>query len=57
MCSLAGAFLVARPSLSRGFFARTVILLLRHNEDGAFSYFQTSRTITLTYVVAIPSGE
>ena len=35
MSSLAGTFLVARRSLSRGFFARTVILLLRHDEDGA----------------------
>ena len=36
MSSLAGTFLVARPSFSRGFFARNVILLLRHDEDGAF---------------------
>ena len=36
MSSLAGNFLVARTSLRDGFFARTVILLLRHDEDGAF---------------------
>lgn len=36
MSSLEGNFLVARGSLRDGFFARTVILLLRHNEEGAF---------------------
>jgi putative transcriptional regulator len=34
--SLAGSFLVARSSLRDPNFARTVILLMAHNEDGAF---------------------
>jgi putative transcriptional regulator len=34
--SLAGSFLVARPSLRDPNFARTVIFLMAHNEDGAF---------------------
>jgi putative transcriptional regulator len=36
MSSLAGTFLVARASLRDGFFARSVILLLEHDENGAF---------------------
>jgi putative transcriptional regulator len=36
MSTLAGNFLVARSSLRDGMFARTVILLLEHDEDGAF---------------------
>lgn len=36
MTSLAGSFLVARSTLNDGFFGQTVILLLQHNEDGAF---------------------
>jgi putative transcriptional regulator len=34
--SLAGSFLVARPVLRDPNFARTVVLLLAHNDDGAF---------------------
>lgn len=34
--SLAGSFLIARPTLRDPSFARTVVLLLAHNEDGAF---------------------
>src|SRR4051812_44444903 len=34
--SLAGSFLVARPSLLDPNFARTVVFLLAHSEDGAF---------------------
>src|SRR5437763_15200212 len=34
--SLAGSFLVARHVLRDPNFARTVVLLLAHNEDGAF---------------------
>ncbi|HZT82617.1 MAG TPA: YqgE/AlgH family protein [Gemmataceae bacterium] len=36
MSSLAGSFLVARPLLRDPNFARTVVLLLAHNDDGAF---------------------
>jgi putative transcriptional regulator len=36
MSSLTGSFLVARSSLRDGMFARTVILLLEHDEEGAF---------------------
>jgi putative transcriptional regulator len=36
MKSLAGSFLVARPSLREPTFAQTVILLLAHNDEGAF---------------------
>jgi putative transcriptional regulator len=36
MSSLAGTLLVARPPLRDTFFARTVILLLQHGDDGAF---------------------
>lgn len=36
MPSLAGSFLIARPTLTDGFFHRTVILLLQHGPDGAF---------------------
>ncbi|MBX3424376.1 MAG: YqgE/AlgH family protein [Pirellulales bacterium] len=35
MKSLAGKFLVASPHLKDPNFARTVVLMLRHNEDGA----------------------
>jgi putative transcriptional regulator len=34
--SLAGQFLVATPSMEDPRFARTVILMARHNKDGAF---------------------
>jgi putative transcriptional regulator len=34
--SLAGQFLVATPSMEDPRFARTVILIARHNKDGAF---------------------
>src|SRR5262245_28655997 len=34
--SLAGQFLVATPSMEDQRFARTVILIARHNKDGAF---------------------
>jgi putative transcriptional regulator len=34
--SLAGSFLVAQPSLIDPNFLRTVVLILAHNEDGAF---------------------
>src|SRR5918912_4546216 len=34
--SLAGSFLVARPSLRDPNFERTVVLLLAHSADGAF---------------------
>jgi len=34
--SLAGSFLVARPSLMDPNFARTVVFLLAHSEEGAF---------------------
>jgi len=36
MLSVAGSFLVARPSLEDGFFGRSVILMLQHGQDGAF---------------------
>lgn len=36
MSSLAGSFLVARPTLDDGFFGRTVVLMLQHGADGAF---------------------
>ncbi len=36
MSALAGAFLVARPTLRDGFFSRTVVLLLQHGDEGAF---------------------
>jgi putative transcriptional regulator len=36
MSSLAGTFLVARPSLRDPFFGRAVVLLLQHSEEGAF---------------------
>jgi putative transcriptional regulator len=36
MSALAGAFLVARPTLRDGFFSRTVVLLLKHGSEGAF---------------------
>jgi putative transcriptional regulator len=34
--SLAGSFLVARPMLEDPNFRRTVVLILAHNDDGAF---------------------
>ncbi|HYT94086.1 MAG TPA: YqgE/AlgH family protein [Gemmataceae bacterium] len=34
--SLAGSFLIARPVLRDPNFAHTVVLILAHNEDGAF---------------------
>lgn len=34
--TLAGTFLVARPTLKDPFFGRSVILLLQHGPDGAF---------------------
>lgn len=36
MSTLAGTFLVARPTLKDPFFGRSVILLLQHGPDGAF---------------------
>jgi putative transcriptional regulator len=36
MSTLAGKLLVARAALRDGFFGRSVILLLRHDADGAF---------------------
>lgn len=36
MSSLAGMFLVARPTLKDPFFGRSVILILQHGADGAF---------------------
>lgn len=36
MTSLAGSFLVARPTLQDPSFVRTVVLILQHNEGGAF---------------------
>src|SRR5205807_7194741 len=36
MTSLAGSFLVARPILQDPNFAQTVVLILRHNGEGAF---------------------
>lgn len=36
MASHAGSFLVARPSLQDPHFRRAVVLLLQHNEEGAF---------------------
>src|SRR5260370_31374810 len=36
MSSLAGSFLVARHVLQDKHFYRTVVLLLKHNEEGAF---------------------
>jgi putative transcriptional regulator len=36
MLSVAGSFLVARPSLEDGFFGRAVVLMLQHGPDGAF---------------------
>jgi putative transcriptional regulator len=36
MSALAGALLVARPTLRDPFFGRTVILLLQHGSEGAF---------------------
>lgn len=36
MASLAGKFLVARPTLRDKFFGQTVILMLQHGEEGAF---------------------
>jgi len=36
MKSLAGSFLVARPVLQDPSFRRSVVLLLQHNDDGAF---------------------
>jgi len=36
MSSLAGSFLIARPTLTDSSFARAVVLLLQHNADGAF---------------------
>lgn len=36
MASLAGWFLVAKPVLKDPSFRQTVVLLLRHNSDGAF---------------------
>jgi putative transcriptional regulator len=36
MTSFAGSFLIASPSLRDPNFARTVVLLLQHSEEGAF---------------------
>ena len=36
MTSLAGKFLVAKPILQDPNFAQTVVLILRHNGEGAF---------------------
>ncbi len=36
MSSLAGTFLVARPTLDDGVFGRSVVLMLKHGPDGAF---------------------
>lgn len=36
MASLAGKFLIARPTLKDPFFARSVILMIQHGPDGAF---------------------
>ena len=36
MSSLAGKFLIARPSMVDSFFGRSVILLLQHSQEGAF---------------------
>ena len=36
MSSLAGMFLVARPTLKDPFFGRSVILMIQHSPDGAF---------------------
>jgi len=36
MKSLAGSFLIAKTTLRDAFFGQTVVLLLQHNEDGAF---------------------
>src|SRR3984957_20491972 len=36
MNSLAGSVLIAKPVLKDSFFGQTAILLLQHNEEGAF---------------------
>jgi putative transcriptional regulator len=36
MTTLAGSLLIAKMSLKDGFFGQTVILLLQHNDEGAF---------------------
>jgi len=36
MASLAGSFLIARPTLTDPSFARAVVLLLQHSAEGAF---------------------
>ncbi len=36
MASLAGSFLVARPTLQDPSFVHTVVIILQHNESGAF---------------------
>jgi putative transcriptional regulator len=41
MSSLAGTFLVARPTLKDAFFGRTVVLLLQHGSEGAFGLVLT----------------
>lgn len=53
MTSLAGWFLVARPTLQDPFFRRSVVLMLRHGPDGAFGLVlnRPERTKDLPFAV------
>src|SRR5262245_12006863 len=38
MASLQGSFLIASPHLGDGNFNRSVVLMVKHDEDGAFGF-------------------
>src|SRR5262245_828720 len=55
MTSLAGSFLVAKPILPDPNFAQTVVLMLRHNEEGAFGLVinRPTKTDTVPFPVYV----
>lgn len=56
MTSLAGSFLVAKPVLQDPNFVQTVVLLLRHNDEGAFGLVVNRRIETEAVPFPVYSG-
>jgi len=56
MSSLAGSFLVARPTLDDGFFGRAVVLVLQHGPDGAFGLVLNKATGDKEFPFAVHVG-
>ena len=54
--SLAPALLLSMPQLADPNFNRTVVLLCRHNEEGAFGLVVNRPVMTSGPVMLLPSG-